>query len=238
MSCQGLSACAHCRTSEVKTIAFACDAVSATGAFEGYASVFEVEDGGHDVVAPGAFARSLAEKSAAEIRMLWHHDPTQPIGRWTELIEDSYGLFVRGQLVLEVAQAREAYALLRAGALDGLSIGFRTVSSRTDERTGVRRLLDVDLWEISLVTFPMNEDARIRAKDITTIRAYERFLRDAGGFSRAQARALAAHGFKALTDQRDAGSDEAAREELVARIRQATAWVESAATTRFFRREE
>jgi len=237
MSAPSSSTYAHCQAGEVKTIAFACDAVSATGVFEGYASVFEVEDGGHDVVASGAFTRSLAEKGAAEIRMLWHHDPTQPIGRWTELIEDSYGLFARGQLVLEVAQAREAYALLRAGALDGLSIGFRTVRSRTDDRTGVRRLLDVDLWEISLVTFPMNENARIRAKDITTIRAYERFLRDAGGFSRAQARALAAHGFKALTDQRDAGSDEAAREELVALIRQATARIGGTAATSFFRRD-
>lgn len=238
MSTHWVPACVHRETAEVKTIAFECEAVNATGMFEGYASVFDVEDGGHDVVAPGAFARSLAEKGAAEIRMLWHHDPAQPIGRWTELVEDSHGLFARGQLVLEVAQAREAYALLCAGALDGLSIGFRTVSSRTDERTGVRQLLDVDLWEISLVTFPMNEDARIRAKGITTIRAYERFLRDVGGFSRAQARALAAHGFKALRDQRDAGSDEAAQEDLVALIRQAATRIGGAATTGFFRRDE
>ncbi len=136
------------------------------GVFEGYASVFGREDQGRDVVMPGAFRRALARRGAAGIRMLWHHDPREPIGVWTAIEEDARGLLARGRLVLEVGRGREALALIRAGAVDGLSIGFRTVRSRTEARTGVRQLLELDLWEISLVTFPMNDAARIsEAKD-------------------------------------------------------------------------
>jgi HK97 family phage prohead protease len=95
--------------------------------------------------------------------MLFQHDPASPIGVWQEVREDSRGLFVRGKLTIEVARAREVLALMRAGAVDGLSIGFRTVRGRTDARTGVRRLMEVDLWEISVVTFPMLPAARVSA---------------------------------------------------------------------------
>ncbi|MCJ2048088.1 HK97 family phage prohead protease [Methylobacterium sp. J-078] len=134
------------------------------GHFTGYASLFGVPDLGRDVVAPGAFAASLAARGAAGIRMLWQHDPAEPVGRWLTLREDSRGLRVAGQLNLAVQRARELDALLRAGSLDGLSIGFRTVRAQP-QRGGLRRLEAIDLWEISLVTFPLQAGARIAAPD-------------------------------------------------------------------------
>jgi hypothetical protein len=134
-----------------------------TGVFEGYASLFGVVDLGRDMVMPGAFAESLQRRGTAGIRLLWQHDPNQPLGAWQVLREDARGLFVRGRLNPGVARAREVLALIRQGALDGLSIGYRTVTARTEPRTGVRRLLRVDLWEISLVTFPLLPQARVTA---------------------------------------------------------------------------
>jgi HK97 family phage prohead protease len=95
--------------------------------------------------------------------MLYQHDPLQPIGVWDEIREDDRGLFVKGRLTTGVARAREVLSLMRAGALDGLSIGYRTVRGRTDGKSGVRQLLEVDLWEISVVTFPMLPEARVAA---------------------------------------------------------------------------
>ncbi len=133
------------------------------GVFEGYASLFNQEDLGGDVIFPGAFRESLAKRGAAGIKMLFQHDPNQPIGVWLSLTEDARGLYVEGRLMAEVERAREVLALMRAGALDGLSIGFKTVFGRRDGRTGVRRLMSVDLWEVSVVTFPMLPEARVRA---------------------------------------------------------------------------
>lgn len=132
------------------------------GHFTGYASLFGVPDLGRDVVAPGAFAQSLAARGVAGVRMLWQHDPAEPVGRWLSLREDARGLRVAGQLNLAVQRARELDALLRDGSLDGLSIGFRTLRARP-ERGGNRRLEAIDLWEISLVTFPLQAGARITA---------------------------------------------------------------------------
>jgi HK97 family phage prohead protease len=95
--------------------------------------------------------------------MLFQHDPNEPIGVWEEIREDGSGLFVRGRLMTDVGRAREVLALMRAGALDGLSIGFKTVRGRTDAATGVRHLLEVDLWEVSVVTFPLLPEARVSA---------------------------------------------------------------------------
>ena len=105
-----------------------------------------------DVIAPGAFRDSLRARGPRGIRMLFQHDPSEPIGMWDELREDARGLFVRGRLLLAVARAREVHSLLRAGALDGLSIGFRAVAGRREARSGIRRLTRIDLWEISIVT--------------------------------------------------------------------------------------
>ncbi|MDR6952717.1 HK97 family phage prohead protease [Ancylobacter sp. 3268] len=137
--------------------------IEADGRFEGYAALFGRVDLGRDLIVRGAFARSLAERGAGGVRMLFQHDPAEPIGVWTELREDATGLFVRGRLMPDVARAREVLALMRAGAIDGLSIGFRAVEGRTDPRSRVRRLTRIDLWEVSVVTFPMQPDARIDA---------------------------------------------------------------------------
>jgi uncharacterized protein len=130
----------------------------------GYASLFGAEDQGGDVVQRGAYSASLARLAAAgrSVKMLWQHDPTRPIGVWDEVREDARGLFVKGRLLLDVQAAREAHSLLKAGAIDGLSIGYRTV--RSEKAAGQGRLLhEIELWEVSLVTFPMLPEARVQA---------------------------------------------------------------------------
>jgi HK97 family phage prohead protease len=148
------------RACEAKLLPEPLAAIEENGVFEGYASLFGVADLGKDVVAPGAFAESLARRGPAGVRMLWQHDPAEPIGRWLALEEDARGLRVRGKLNLAVARARDVHALMRQGAVDGLSIGFRVERAR-NERLGVRRLEKLDLWEISIVTFPMLAGARV-----------------------------------------------------------------------------
>lgn len=137
--------------------------MTAPGVFTGYASLFDVPDLSGDVVAPGAFRASLARRGAAGVRMLWQHDPAQPIGVWREIVEDGAGLRVAGLLDLDVQRARELASLIKGGALDGLSIGYRAQRSTRSEAGG-RRLLALDLWEISLVTFPMLPGARLSAR--------------------------------------------------------------------------
>lgn len=137
--------------------------VTAAGVIEGYASLFGVEDQGRDVVMPGAFAASLARRPASAVRLLFQHDPAEPIGVWDAIREDARGLHVRGRLIQAVARAREVMALIRAGGLDGLSIGFHARKASRDARTGQRRLYEIDLWEISIVTFPMLPGARVSA---------------------------------------------------------------------------
>ena len=129
---------------------------------EGYASLFGVPDQGGDVVLAGAYAaglKRLAQKGG-KVRMLWQHDATQPIGVWEEIREDRKGLWVKGRLLVEVERAREAAALVAAGAIDGLSIGYRTISAERDQN-GRRALSEVELWEVSLVTFPMLPEAKL-----------------------------------------------------------------------------
>ena len=135
--------------------------VEPDGTFEGYASLFGLVDLGGDQMAPGAFIRSLQKRGARDVRMLWQHDPSLPIGSWVSIVEDGRGLKVKGRLNLAVARAREALALIREGAVDGLSIGFRVKTAKKSAGGGIRRLLEVDLWEISIVTFPMLPQARI-----------------------------------------------------------------------------
>ena len=133
------------------------------GTVEGYASLFGEIDQARDMVLRGAFADTLARRGVNRVPMLFQHDPSEPVGVWLELREDHRGLYARGRLIPDVARARELLSLLRAGAIDGLSIGFRTVKGRVDLRTRVRSLQVVDLWEISIVTFPLLAGARVRA---------------------------------------------------------------------------
>lgn len=134
------------------------------GTVEGYASLFGEIDAARDMVMPGAFARTLKSRGIRRVPMLFQHDPAEPVGVWLELVEDFRGLRARGKLIPDVARARELIALVRAGAVDGLSIGFRTVKGRIDPASRVRKIIDLDLWEISIVTFPLLAGARVRAK--------------------------------------------------------------------------
>jgi HK97 family phage prohead protease len=150
------------------------------GTFEGYASTFGNKDQGGDVIMPGAFAKSIRTKGARGVKMLLDHDPRQRAGVFTALEEDQHGLKVAGKLLTEKTIGREAHIDLKAGALDGLSIGGRTTSDAYDGRKRARVIKEFDLYEISLVAFPMNEMARVssvKSFDVDVIRAIETDLR-------------------------------------------------------------
>lgn len=164
------------------------------GTVEGYGSVFGVRDNYDDVIAPGAFADSLkAHKAAGTMpAMLWQHDACEPIGIWESMTEDANGLRIKGRLALETVRGKEAHALLKLGALNGLSIGFMSKQWTYDRDTDVRTLTEIDLWEVSLVTFPANEKARVtnvKSGDLATPKDAEKSLRDAG-FSKSDATAF------------------------------------------------
>jgi len=143
--------------------------IAADGTVEGYASLFGEIDQARDMVMAGAFRQSLMLRGPRRIPMLFQHDPAEPIGIWLELIEESRGLFARGRLIPDVQRGREVLALVKSGAIDGLSIGFKTVRGRVDPRTRIRKIEQLDLWEISIVTFPLLTGARVRAvKDAGT----------------------------------------------------------------------
>ncbi|TPW32755.1 HK97 family phage prohead protease [Pararhizobium mangrovi] len=208
---------------QVKFADWRLETVEGDGRFAGYASVFGAVDLGRDAIERGAFARSIERRGPGGVRMLYQHDPAEPIGAWTAIREDGRGLYVEGQLASGVERAREVHALMKAGALDGLSIGFETVRARTDAKTGVRRILEADLWEISVVTFPMLPEARVsRVKHASlphTKRDLERRLMHDAGLTRSEARTLMAKGFDGLSGMQDAAV--ADTEGLVARIRAA-----------------
>lgn len=169
------------------------------GTFRGYASLFHRVDLGRDRVLPGAFRSSIRRRGPSGVRMLFQHDPGEVIGTWRTLREDAVGLWVEGHLSPDVARAREVRSLMRAGALDGLSIGFHTVRARKDARSGVRSIVEADLWEISIVTFPMLPEARVaEVKDAgasrASLRDIERMLRRDAGLTRTEAKALLAQG--------------------------------------------
>lgn len=171
------------------------------GKFSGYASTFGGEpDSYGDLIAPGAFLASLAKGGYGGngVKMLWQHDSDDPIGVWTLLREDARGLYVEGQLALKVQRGLEAYELLKIGAVNAMSIGFRVVKYSEDRNAGTRTLEEIDLYEISLVTFPANTNATVmsvktsvQAVEATRgdLRKLERVLRDAG-FSKDAAKAV------------------------------------------------
>jgi len=139
--------------------------VTDKSAIEGYASLFGEPDQGGDIVQKGAYAESIRALNAAgrKVKMLWQHDPAQPIGVWDEVREDSRGLWVKGRILDITQKGREAAALIAAGAIDGLSIGYQTRKAVKDDK-GQRLLTELELWEVSLVTFPMLPSARVSAK--------------------------------------------------------------------------
>jgi HK97 family phage prohead protease len=170
---------------ECRSFAFEIKIANDNGEIEGYGSVFGVKDSYDDVVEFGAFASSLAQHRAANTMpaMLWQHDPNEPIGVWTEMFEDSGGLRVRGKLALDTVRGKETFALMKMGAFSGLSIGFVAKDWKYDRTTEVRTLTNIDLWEVSLVTFPANAKARITSirsvSDLAKPSDAERWLRDA-----------------------------------------------------------
>lgn len=193
---------------------FEVKAIGDDGTFEGYGSVFHVEDSYRDVVAPGAFTKSLAawRGKGALPPVLWQHSSAHPVGPYLEMREDSSGLWVRGQLLKDdVALAKEAYALMKAKAVTGLSIGYRTIVDEFDRDTGITTLKELDLWEVSIVTFPANDLARIESvKSIKTVRDFEEFLRESG-FSRSEALRIASRGF----EQRESAAEDADLAKLI-----------------------
>jgi uncharacterized protein len=183
-------------------IEFDAKAVKETGEFSGYASTFGNVDNGYDVIMPGAFTKSLKERPADRIKMLWQHDVTQPIGVFTAAKEDKSGLYVEGRILTEIAKGAEAYALMKAGVIDSMSIGYKTMEADFTKE-GVRQLKEVGLFEVSLVTFPMNDQATIGSVKEFNPRDVERGLRDAG-LSRTDAVKAVAY-FRTLL--RDAGEN-------------------------------
>jgi len=204
---------------ERKRVAVSLDDVTTDdGFFSGYASLFGQVDLGKDRVEAGAFSRSLQKRGVDGIRMLFQHEPSEPIGVWEKIEQDQNGLFVSGRIIQTSQRGKEVLELLRQKAIDGLSIGFRTQRSRTDRKTGIRSILEADLWEISVVTFPMLPGARVQnvkstiapaaIHELPSIRNFERWLTQDAGLTRRQARTVIHKGYAQLEGMQDAASRE------------------------------
>ncbi len=171
-----------------KTLDFALKikSIADNGVFDGYGSVFGITDSYGDIVMQGAFVDSL--KSQQDIgrmpAMLWQHRSAEPLGVYTAMAEDSVGLKLAGQLAMDTVRGAEAYALMKMGAISGLSIGYQVRDESYDRVTGITTLKKVDLWEVSLVTFPANDAARVSSvktiEVIEDLKSAEQYLRDAG----------------------------------------------------------
>lgn len=191
------------------------------GTFKGYGSVFGVVDSYGDIVVKGAFNQSISNRNPRSVKLLWQHDASKPIGVYEKIYEDDHGLVVHGKLLVnDVTLAKEAYALLKSGALDGLSIGFKVAKDGLEiTKEGNTLLKSIDLWEVSLVTFPANQDATVIGikQKISTMnkRDLEHHLREVAGFSLREAKALISQGYAGL--HRDvAQSDES---EILAKLK-------------------
>ena len=193
----------------------------AKGMFSGYASIFGNKDLGNDVVVQGAFQKSIRAKGARKIKMLFQHDTKEPIGVYTKVREDAQGLYVEGKLAMQTQKGREVYELMKMGAIDGLSVGYRVDAKgySYDDRGKKRYLKQVDLMEISAVTFPMNPKARVNAvkAEERTVRDWEAFLRDEGGLSRSESKVAASAVTKAL-DQREVGDEQSEVMKAIAKL--------------------
>jgi hypothetical protein len=191
--------------------------------FEGYGSVFGVVDSYKEIVAPGAFTNSIAEikSSGRALPVLWNHNSSEPIGKYSDLSEDAHGLRVKGELMVDaVARAKEVAALVDAGIISGLSIGYWVKDESYDQETGIWTLKELKLREISIVTFPANDDARIetiKAKlaggGQLSIRECEKILRDAG-FSKAEAIRMLRAGHSGYVGEGDPAQEKAVTEAL------------------------
>jgi HK97 family phage prohead protease len=170
--------------------------VSSTGTFCGYGNVYDVVDQGDDIVASGAFAESLKDwaMKGRMPAMLWQHNTKQPIGAYTVMKEDGKGLYVEGALAMKTQLGAESYELMKMKAISGLSIGFKSKQDTFDQKTGIRTIAKGDLYECSLVTFPMNDASRVASvktiEQLDDLSSVEMHLREAGGLSRSEAKAI------------------------------------------------
>ncbi len=191
--------------------AYSSDEDEEKGVFSGYGSIFGNKDLGNDVMMQGAFSKSIASKGPKGVKLLYQHDTKEPIGVFDEIIEDKKGLRVKGRLAMGTQKGREVYELMKMGAIDGLSIGYRVSpkGAMYDERGKKRMLKEVDLMEISAVTFPMNTRARVQAVkgEQRTVREWEGFFRDEGGLSRSESK-MAANAVTNALDQREVGIEQ------------------------------
>ena len=208
---------------EVRSFSLQIKSAGDDGSIEGYGSVFGVRDQYDDVIAKGAFVATLAEHMAAGTMpaMLWQHDANEPIGVWSEMVEDEKGLRIVGKLALDTVRGKEAQALLKMGALNGLSIGFVSKQWAYDRETDVRTLTEIDLWEVSLVTFPANEKARVTnvksTEELATPKDAERILRDAG-FSKSDATGFVSGVMRMGEARRDSADSTAAAIKAATRL--------------------
>lgn len=201
--------------------------VSDTGVFTGLGSVFGNLDRGDDIVQAGAFTKSVAAlKTQGRMpAMLWQHNTDEPIGAYKSMQETADGLIVQGQLALKTQRGAEAYELMKMGAIGGLSIGGWVTGANYDNKNDIRTITEFELWEVSVVTFPMNDEARIAAvKSVDQIEDFKSacdYLRNACGCSRTEATAIVAR-LKALTLRNAAASDSAELKAIEALLRQRT----------------
>jgi hypothetical protein len=181
-------------------------AIEDTGMFEGYASVFGVQDSDGDVIMKGAFKNTIAKakETGRMPKMLLQHDIRNLVGKYTDIQEDDNGLFVKGRIIMETQQGRETFALLKEGILDAMSVGFNIPPGGAFGMNHGLMIEEVDLMEISLVTFGANPEAMITS--VKSIKDFERLLRDAG-YSRKEATAIASRGYKAASDQSDSEAE-------------------------------
>ena len=212
-----------------KNFAFKADSVADDGTFTGYGSVFGNVDSYNEVVEPGAFSKSLKDirDSRDPLPMLWNHNPNEPIGGYTSLEEDARGLKVSGFIMIgEVARAREVHALMKRRVVKGLSIGYYTTNSSYNEKTGIRSLIELDLREVSPVTFPANVEAEVESVksaiagilqrgQLPGIKQFEELLREVG-FSKSQAAAVANGGLSKLSRSESGGEKS---DEIIAALR-------------------
>lgn len=184
-------------------------AVQEDGFFSGYGAVFGNIDWYNDVILPGAFKVSLDKwKTKNKFPpVLWNHNDSEPIGIYTNIYEDEKGLFVEGKLLIDdVPRAKSTHALLKAGAIDGLSIGYSTKKAN-QQGNGIRELIEVDIGEISIVTQPANDRSLITSVkskldegELPTLPEFEKFLRESG-FSKSQSTAIASKGLRSLLSE-------------------------------------
>lgn len=203
---------------EHKAVSLEVKEIDSDGQISGYGSIFNNVDHGGDIMLPGAFKQSCEKLrlSDGKLKMLWQHDPSQPIGVWDSVREDEKGLRVQGRILSAVARGKEAIALLKAGAISGLSIGYKTdkCDYRTTDRGTFREIVEASLWETSLVTFPMNTEAGVTdVKQLSSPRDVEQILRKSG-VPGTFAKLVALHGYEGAmerlkSDSRDAGDTKA-----------------------------